>query len=431
MVQRVLKPGDVFVPYKMFRGIFIPNGIVQMKDLTATTKLVYGVLNKYAGKDGKCYPKQSTIANDIGISKRRIITHLNRLEKVRLITRTRPEGGDRLAHKTTRYSFLFHKCFLSEDDKTVTSEDDASITLEPEGNDTSIIGSYESDSVGNISSKEEIEVKETSGVSAKLIKRKSKADKMRNRSKESLQREIDPIEAPNISAKILPFINYWEEQGLIQHERNTKTFISAVKNLNKVVSRGTLFNNMTDFEEFADTKLSFEDFTLAVDNYIKARSHDYLPAEKKWLNYSLANFLYNPFGKNGRTKSPLIYFMMNPPVATVPDHYPDITLCIIKQFAEWNPDYKPTAKDKKKFIHAGNRTGDFFIKHKNKITDHFKLGAHKQAELVIRAVRKDVQDQGLVITPGYLCSNTTFDHRLPAYLKNQAIFSSVDRRRFR
>jgi hypothetical protein len=410
--------------------VTMPGEVAFNDELSYTDKFIWWTISTLDTTDKHCFASNNYIARKMKVSERKITASITKLENLGYLRRGLFDGRTRVLiinkdleqyrHVVEEYNCRSDPNGVSSLPRTEFRTENKEFSMD-EDNTLSFNKEKESDRGST----------ETSGVSTKLVKRKSKVEKMRSRPKESLQREVDPIEAPNISSKILPFINYWEEQGLIQHERNTKTFISAVNNLNKIVSRGTLFNNMTDFEEFADTKLSFEDFTLAVDNYVKARSHDYLPVEKKWLNYSLSAFLYNPYGKNGRTKSPLLYFLLNPPEAHINDHYPDITKSLIKQFADWDPDYKPTDKDRLKFIEAGNRTGAFFKAHSHKIASHFKLPPQRKAELLIRAVRKDTEDQGLVVTPGYLCSNMTFDHRLPTYLKNQAIFSSVNRRRFR
>ena len=56
----------------MFVGSFIPNWILKSKDLTSSDKLVYARLSQYAGKDGECFPKQETIAEECGMSERTV-----------------------------------------------------------------------------------------------------------------------------------------------------------------------------------------------------------------------------------------------------------------------------------------------------------------------------------------------------------------------
>ena len=55
-----------FNPHNRYNGIYVPDGIYQHEDLTPTTKLVYARLLRYSGKNGKAYPKQTTIAKTDG-----------------------------------------------------------------------------------------------------------------------------------------------------------------------------------------------------------------------------------------------------------------------------------------------------------------------------------------------------------------------------
>ena len=40
-----MKEGDVFIPYKVFIGVFIPNCVLEAEDLPPSAKLLYGVLS--------------------------------------------------------------------------------------------------------------------------------------------------------------------------------------------------------------------------------------------------------------------------------------------------------------------------------------------------------------------------------------------------
>lgn len=90
-------------PFKRFNGLFIPELIYQCRDLTATAKLVYGRLLRYAGERGVAYPKQQTIADELGVSERSVRNALKALIDIKLIERDR---GDRLNHEADRYYFL-------------------------------------------------------------------------------------------------------------------------------------------------------------------------------------------------------------------------------------------------------------------------------------------------------------------------------------
>lgn len=103
--------GQPFNPYQTFTGIFIPECLVKYRGITASSKICYGRLARYAGKDGEAYPSQETLAAEIGLDKRQCVRVLNMLEKEGFIRRIVPTGPDRWLHKTTHYVFLWHPVF--------------------------------------------------------------------------------------------------------------------------------------------------------------------------------------------------------------------------------------------------------------------------------------------------------------------------------
>jgi hypothetical protein len=47
--------GQPFNPFRLFTGIFIPEGLVRAKCISPGAKLTYGRLARYAGQKGQCY----------------------------------------------------------------------------------------------------------------------------------------------------------------------------------------------------------------------------------------------------------------------------------------------------------------------------------------------------------------------------------------
>jgi len=99
-----MQNGELYNPYKVFVGIFIPNLIVQDKKLSVGAKLTFGVMCQFAGKNGVCYPKQGAIAERLGVSKRQAQRYIEELKK---------EGYIRVSQqgltKPNIYSFLWKK----------------------------------------------------------------------------------------------------------------------------------------------------------------------------------------------------------------------------------------------------------------------------------------------------------------------------------
>lgn len=94
---------NAFNPYKMFNGIFIPDGVYNCTEISGLSKLVYGRLLRYAGKNGVAHPKQETIANELSASKNGISKAIKNLVDVGLI---KIEKGNPIKHESNKYFFL-------------------------------------------------------------------------------------------------------------------------------------------------------------------------------------------------------------------------------------------------------------------------------------------------------------------------------------
>ena len=101
-----MQTGQPFNPFRLFTGIFIPEGLVRANGISPGAKLTYGRLGRYAGQDGACYPAVPTLAAEIGVSVRQTQYYLAELEREKLIRRvTRlSEGGQ----TSNAYQFLWH-----------------------------------------------------------------------------------------------------------------------------------------------------------------------------------------------------------------------------------------------------------------------------------------------------------------------------------
>jgi hypothetical protein len=112
---RELRDGDIFVPYQVFTGIesrrhprsFILNTVMRRTDLSPIAKLLWGRLNQFAGRNGRCYPTQNRLAEELGCVPRTIVRALRGLEKAGLIRRKTPSGRARLMRATAHYEFIW------------------------------------------------------------------------------------------------------------------------------------------------------------------------------------------------------------------------------------------------------------------------------------------------------------------------------------
>lgn len=92
-------------PYKLFTGAFIPTWLLLRQEVSMGAKVCYARLCQYAGENGECFPKQESLAAEIGIkSNRQVIRYLQELEQHGLIK------VERIGKTcSNRYKFLYHK----------------------------------------------------------------------------------------------------------------------------------------------------------------------------------------------------------------------------------------------------------------------------------------------------------------------------------
>ena len=77
--------GERFNPYKMFNGSFVPDWLGCREEMKAGPKLCYGRLMRYAGKDGRAFPRHKALATALGVSVTTSQRYVSELKKHRLI----------------------------------------------------------------------------------------------------------------------------------------------------------------------------------------------------------------------------------------------------------------------------------------------------------------------------------------------------------
>ena len=72
-------------PYKQFTGAWLPNWLLERKELTLGAKITYSRLAQYAGEDGRAYPKVASLADAMGVERKQAQRYLSELIKYRLV----------------------------------------------------------------------------------------------------------------------------------------------------------------------------------------------------------------------------------------------------------------------------------------------------------------------------------------------------------
>jgi hypothetical protein len=102
--------GQRFNPYKLFKGMFIPEAVCRYRGISLGAKMIYGRLCRFAGEDGDAYPSIDSIASEIGIGETQARQYLRELERSGFISCER-RTGEKGGQTSNRYHFLWHEAF--------------------------------------------------------------------------------------------------------------------------------------------------------------------------------------------------------------------------------------------------------------------------------------------------------------------------------
>jgi Helix-turn-helix domain len=70
------KPSRRIIPWKRFIASMSPNWLMRRREISKGAKLCYARLAQYAGQDGACFPKQCTLASELGVSERTVNNYI-------------------------------------------------------------------------------------------------------------------------------------------------------------------------------------------------------------------------------------------------------------------------------------------------------------------------------------------------------------------
>lgn len=102
-----------FNPWKQFQGAFLPNWLMERRELSFGEKVCYARLCQYAGRKGTAYPSHETLGKALGIARRQAQRLVEGLISCGLIE-SRQQGKKR----TNRYFFLVHPWMSDASDLT-------------------------------------------------------------------------------------------------------------------------------------------------------------------------------------------------------------------------------------------------------------------------------------------------------------------------
>lgn len=222
-----------------------------------------------------------------------------------------------------------------------------------------------------------------------------------------------------LTPPVLEVLEYWHDAGLYEPGQETKTFRDGVKKI-KGLLRGTLFKQKYTTD---DIRVSIENFRLA------ALSDEYLPPAGRqkeiFRRLPIGQFIFAQFSKNGN-RSQFQKYHQSPPSrcdkfnGTIEDLAPTFTAALKEIYerevlGDIRPDY--SRKEENQFRQTAERFISFKKANREKIRGI--IDDLEGAKAVFEAVSKDKRGDVKDLTPGWFCSDETWNRRFPSYLNSQ------------
>ena len=236
--------------------------------------------------------------------------------------------------------------------------------------------------------------------------------------------------------KVFPFLDYWFAKELTLYGEHTKSFAEDVESLKKLTI-GKYFVDKNVVFKYMGASFTLEQWKLAVDRFkLACTDANCFPKRKENIRkFTISKFLYNPFSarNNGPDSTSFFLNMLEGPPRrirhVVEDGCPEITQRFVHLFKEYRKEvfndygYRPSEEDKDRFVQATQKTILFFEELKPKLHNfHIQFSRENSfPDFVWAAVLHDVGGADFDVTPGFLCSNRTYEKRLPDYLTYKRI----------
>ncbi len=241
------------------------------------------------------------------------------------------------------------------------------------------------------------------------------------------------IHLTNASKDIIETV--WKSFPLSKHREGTNVYTSSAVIINEMM-KGTFFNTASNFVKYKGRKFTKEDFQLSISRLAKAATQpEYEPKPGTYKEYlrkiSLENFLYNPKGKTPKTESLFLYYLENEPdrvdarfLAGVDADKPAVRYIVerYKKIVGLNGQSLSNA-EMRDINHAVQKIKERLPEYRAKIKrfDYNKtVNEFEDDESVVAKYIMDALEdcsKSMDITSGWICSDRTFNDRLPNHLK--------------
>ncbi len=402
-----------------------PDYMFRNKKLSWASKCCYCRLIHYTrlGTDGRCYPSQKTLSEDMNLSTRQIYSLIQELVNEGFLRIKKATGRDVYDHKHDEYLFINHPdCKDIFTDQNFSSSRDQNTYPGP---DRAMSSSYKEDNKKEdvMNSKEFISDSQKPGnLNVALLKKRTNIDFPSKTFDRNKLNGIAPTK-PSVVVKAKPHLKpngeiktiheFWKNLGLHipgettdAHNKNIKTLLGLLN--------GKLFGKPYTKQQIC---YSMQNFSLAAFN------PDYSPVNKNTIKSKNIYGSVQSYNGNGNGNiSMFLQFLEKGPellkrtARVIVPKNPRVSGTLKRWFVEnvlGNAPIKFSVQDENSFAIAADKLQGFLLKHRSALRVR---DIHELTDKLCDMMENDTHGKIELVTPYWFQSEQTFNISLPKYL---------------
>jgi len=427
------------------------DAIMQFKGLNYTAKSILKDIIYFDAAE-KCFAGNIYFAKTYGVTRRTISLIITKLKKLGLVEQISFDGRQRVLGVTNKTKELFS---IKEKIQFNTVKSDKK-SFPSERKDYTAEGKFND----SRSEKHSDIYKYNINRNNLLLLFKNNNNKLNSVSKETdriSMKTISKTKKYEVSDRAKHIVDYWNDKKLVHHKEGTKTYQSICETIDKI------YDNKFDHSLFKDRKIKRMDFIKAIDNFaLSALNDDYEPVKRDFkLRLKKTSLLVFLFNERSNKSCFLLSLDNNPKKAGtyIKKEITPVVKVLAKEYAKIvkdkddNIDINFTAKDWYNFEKTEQLLVEFINKHEQNIkptvfnsmnpapymynfeSDNFgqpdralpKISIEDKVKALVYYLVESVKDTykktTFVLNTGWLCSEQSFNTRLPNYLASIGLWN--------
>ncbi len=227
---------------------------------------------------------------------------------------------------------------------------------------------------------------------------------------------------------LVAIMDMWNEKKIRQHKNPTnKTYLASLKCLHGFMTGKSPYLNGScpkEYEQYRGKTFHRRDFNKAITQFALAATNTmYYPPvgkNKNWLKkQSLKDFMWNDRAQQSLFLEYLEHDAVLLSEKYLKDDNPDLTLAIMEEFYNNQPNLKKEEANHATFIKASNKLHAFYEEISPRINGHLIPTTKKLAKWLVDLVF--ASNQGKEVHPYYLLAKHVYTETLPLFLINQNV----------